>query len=396
MRRLWLGISMALAAAGAAADGSAPYPVAPAHGGVCNFAPAPRAGVVRLVAAGDIVLGNAYAVDDIPASWDERYFAGVRPVFADADLVFGNLEGALTGYNMTRKVTGSDKVFAFRFPPRYGELLRRTGFTHLNIANNHALDFGDTGFADTQKNLQAAGIAAVGVPGRIDTFASKGLKIALLGYTYQSSFNNLLDLNASAELVRQAKAQGAFVIVSFHGGAEGTPAAQHRDDHEVFLGEQRGNVVAFSRAMIDAGADLVIGHGPHVLRSAECYRGKPIVYSLGNFVGVGGLSNRQLASASALLRVDISTKGKVAELALVPVRLDDSKLPQLDPAYFGARLVNRLGTKALFAGQFLSFSVPAAGDAEFEHWYQAMVRGTPAVPKKVEPAPLETGAADGK
>ena len=258
---------------------------------------------VRIMLTGDIVLGNSFVVQDIPKDWDQRYFAGVRDVLKQANLVIGNLEGVLTEHLITRKTTGTGRQFAFRSPPRYASLLKEEGFGVLNVANNHAYDFGEVGVRDTLAALEQAKITTAGVLGEIKLLNILGLNIAVLGYSYASWFNSILDLTKSAELVQQAKAQGAYVIVTFHAGAEGSSAIWHADQEEMFMGENRGNTVAFSRAMIAAGADMVVGHGPHVLRAAECYQGKPIIYSLGNFVGVGGLSSQKFAAVSALLDV---------------------------------------------------------------------------------------------
>ena len=324
---------------------------------------------VRMVFGGDIVLGNSFVVEHIPQDWEERYFAGVRSILKNADVAVGNFEDTLTEHEKTSKNPGSGRQYAFRSPPHYAELLYREGFRVLNVANNHANDFGETGFKDTLNNLKRAGIAATGVRDEAATLSVRGLNIAVLGFTYSSRFNTVFELEQGAERVRQAKAGGAYVIVTFHAGAEGSPAIWHENADEQFMGENRGNTVAFSRAMIDAGADLVVGHGPHVLRAAECYQGRPIVYSLGNFVGVGGLSAKNFAAVSALLEVTVAVDGTLQNINLVPLRFNDQKLPQIDPQEFGTRLVNYLGTHALYAGTFIEFPVSGDSQKEFTAWF---------------------------
>lgn len=326
---------------------------------------------VRMVFGGDIVLGNNYVVDNIPASWDERYFAGVRGIIKDADIAFGNLEGVLSERGKTTKTPGGGRQFAFRMPSRYGALLRDEGFDIMNIANNHAYDFGDSGFRDTLKNLEASGISYVGPRDHLATLTVRGLNVAMLGFSYSSRFPSVFDLDESAERVRQAKAQGSFVIVTFHAGAEGPAAIWHENKDEMFFGENRGNVVIFARAMIDAGADLVVGHGPHVLRAVECYKDRPIAYSLGNFVGVGGLSAKKMAAVSALLEVTVNTDGVLQSLELVPLRFNEQKLPELDDREFGTRLVNQLGQRAKFKGTFVEFPVREIGNKAFERWLRS-------------------------
>jgi len=329
---------------------------------------------VRMVFGGDVVLGNNFLVDNIPASWDEQYFAGVRDILRKADLAFANLEGALGERGETTKDPSGGRQFAFRFPSRYAGLLKNEGFDVVNIANNHAYDFGESGFRDTQQNLESADIAFVGPRGRVASLKVGELRVAMLGYSYSPRYASVFELEEDAEQVRQAKAQGNYVIVTFHAGAEGPAAIWHEDKEEMFYGENRGNVVAFARAMVDAGADLVIGHGPHVLRAVECYKDKPIAYSLGNFVGVGGLSAKKIAAVSALLQVDVSDRGVVQNLALIPLRFSDHKLPEPDEREYGTRLVNHLGQNAMFKGDFVEFPVNSAGAKEFQRWFKAAQR----------------------
>jgi poly-gamma-glutamate capsule biosynthesis protein CapA/YwtB (metallophosphatase superfamily) len=327
--------------------------------------------VVRMVFGGDIVLGNSFVVEHIPKDWEDSYFAGVRSILKRSDIAIGNFEATLTNHAKTSKVTGSGRQYAFRSPPHYAELLYREGFRVLNIANNHANDFGDTGFKDTSNNLQNAGIAVAGVRDETATLTVRGLKIAVLGFTYNSRFNTLHEITEGAERVRAAKSNGAYVIVTFHAGAEGSPAIWHDDEDEEFMGENRGNTVAFSRAMIAAGADLVVGHGPHVLRAAECYQERPILYSLGNFVGVGGLSAKNFAAVSALLEVAVAQDGSLQSINLVPLRFTERKLPQVDPQEYGTRLVNYLGKHARYPGSFIEFPVNSDAQPEFASWLSA-------------------------
>lgn len=326
---------------------------------------------IRMVFGGDIVLGNSFVVEHIPKEWEELYFAGVRSILKGADVAFGNFEDTLTEHDKTSKTTGSGRQYAFRSPPHYAELMHQEGFKILNVANNHANDFGETGYKDTLNNLKAAGIAVAGIRDEAATLSVRGLNIAVLGFTYSSRFNTVFEIDEAAERVRQAKAKGEYVIVTFHAGAEGSPAIWHHNEDEAFMGENRGNTVAFSRAMIDAGADLVVGHGPHVLRAAECYRDKPIVYSLGNFVGVGGLSAKNFAAVSALLEVSVAVDGSLQKINLVPLRFNDQKLPQVDPQEYGTRLVNHLGKHALYKGTFLEFPVSADNQEAFAAWFSA-------------------------
>lgn len=323
---------------------------------------------VTLRFVGDLVLGNSHLVDNIPAEWDGMYFGQVEPYLKNADLTLGNLEGALTQHTKTLKVTGTGRSYAFRFPPRYAKLLKDTGFTALNVANNHARDFGEQGFADTGENLRQAAIAVVGLKGQFASLQVKGLRVGLVGFGFYPHQNMVQDLAAAGQLIAQAKAQSDYVVVTFHGGAEGDDAVFHGNSNEIFLGEDRGNAVAFSRAAIDAGADVVVGHGPHVLRAMECYQGRPIFHSLGNFVGVGGLSIRSMASMTAIGGVQLGSKGELLGLEFLPLRFSERKVPQRDEREDASHLVNWLADNARFSGQFLRVPANEAGRKALVDW----------------------------
>jgi hypothetical protein len=340
----------------------------------CTHPESGGADTIHMVFGGDVVLGNNFLVDDIPTSWDKEYFAGVRDLIGPADLAFANLEGVLGERGQTTKNPAGGHQFAFRFPARYAQLLKQEGFDVVNIANNHAFDFGESGLNDTQENLEKAGIAFVGPREHAASLKVGKLNVTMLGYGYSPRFGSIFELEQDAEQVRQAKARGDYVIVTFHAGAEGPAAVWHEYKEELFFGENRGNVVAFARAMVDAGADLVIGHGPHVLRAVECYKDKPIAYSLGNFVGVGGLSAKKMAAVSALLQVEVNEHGVVQGLSLVPLRFSDRKLPEPDAREYGTRLINHLGQNARFKGDFIEFPINSAGDKEFQRWFKAALR----------------------
>lgn len=324
---------------------------------------------IRMMFVGDLVFNNSFVNSDIPRSWDKEYFAGVQSLLARSDLNFGNLEGALTERKDSMKTPSADgHVFAFSYPPRYAQLLRDEGFKAVIVANNHAYDFRYEGYLDTLHYLKEAGIQAVGPRDGYATFDLRGLKVAMLGFTYNAKFNSIFELKRDAELVRQAKAQGNFVVVTFHAGAEGPPAIWHNNEDEMFLGENRGNSVAFARAMVDAGADIIVGVGPHVVRAAECYHDKPIIYSLGNFIGIGGLSTKRVSAVSLLLEIAVGQDGKLQQIGLTPLRFDERKLAQVDNKEFATRLVNHLGQHARYQGDFIEFPVRPEAQTEFEAW----------------------------
>lgn len=339
--------------------------------GACqsDASPAP-AETVTLKAVGDIVLGNNWPGGGWPAGYEQDTPRRLQRVLGDADAVFGNFEGALTTHNVSPKRPRPGAVFAFRMPPRFASLLRDAGFNVMNIANNHTSDFGPIGFRDTRSNLAQAGILIVGEPDRIALQKIGDVTLAWIGFSYLSSHNRVDDLDKLAELVRQARSQADLVIVSMQAGAEGSEALRVRDRDEIFLGENRGNTFAFARRAIDLGADLVIGHGPHVLRGMECYRGKLIAYSLGNFAGYGSFSIQRAAAITAVLEVRLAKDRTTLGFNVIPLRFDDDRLPEIDEQNLAHYLINDLSRRPPLNGS-IHLPVAVDGEAIYRRWLDA-------------------------
>lgn len=374
-RPLWVTLSLVVLVnfcvpgSGAAAHDITPAPdKCPAPVTMQSISRAP----VTLRFVGDLVLGNNHIVENIPQEWERLYFAGVEGYLKTADASIGNLEGVLTRHTKTLKATGSGRAYAFRFPPHYASVLRQAGFRALNVANNHSNDFGDIGFADTLQNLRKASIEVAGLKGEYAILNVNDLKIAVIGFGFYPRQNMIQDLAGATQLISRAKAEAQYVIATFHGGAEGDDAIRQDNESESYLGEDRGNAVAFGRAAIDAGADVVVGHGPHVLRSIECYKGKPIFHSLGNFVGVGGLSIRGFASLSAIAGVQLDQRGELLAIEFLPVVFSERKVPLPDKREFSSHLVNWLGRNARYPGQFLEIPADVSSLKDFQAWIASL------------------------
>ena len=216
--------------------------------------------------------------------------------------MLGNLEGTLATDGSSKCGSSSDNCFAFRAPPAYARVLRDAGFTVLNLANNHALDYGPSGQAQTVAALDHAGLRHTGRPGESAVLRIGKITVAVIGFAPYAWANDLRDIPGAVELVRKADAKADVVVVTMHAGAEGSDHQHVRPGIETYLGENRGNEVAFGHAVVNAGADLVIGHGPHVLRALEWYHGRLIAYSLGDFLGNGTLSIRDPAVSARCSR----------------------------------------------------------------------------------------------
>jgi hypothetical protein len=323
--------------------------------------------VVTLRAVGDIVLGNNWPTGGWPPDYEQTTPRRMKRVIGEADVVFGNFEGALTTHNESTKVPRGTSVFAFRMPPRFAQILAGAGFNVMAIANNHTFDFGPVGYADTRKHLAAAGMLLVGEPREVVFQTVHGVKLAWIGFSHIPRHNYIGDLERLEALMREARAQADLVIVSMQAGAEGNEALRVRDQNEVFLSEQRGNTFAFARRAVDLGADLVIGHGPHVLRGMECYKGKLIAYSLGNFIGYGTLSTRRAAALSAVLEVKLGRNRETLGFQVTPLRFDEERLPEFDPENLALHLINDLSRRPPLNGT-VRLPVSNEGEAGYRRW----------------------------
>src|SRR4029077_16613340 len=177
------------------------------------------------------------------------------------------------------------------------------------LANTHAHDFGDIGEQQTISALRHRDVAETGRPGEITTLDVPGARVAFVGFAPYPWAASLTDLYSARALVRRAKRTANVVVVSIHAGAEGAARTPTPVGTETFLGENRGNSRAFAHAAIDAGADLVVGSGPHVLRGVELYKNTAIAYSLGNLAGFHNFATGGNLSLSGIVRVTINTDG---------------------------------------------------------------------------------------
>ena len=157
--------------------------------------------------------------------------------------------------------------------------------------------------------LHRAGIAQTGMPGEITIMHVKDFRIAFLGFAPYPNTGSLTDLPAARRLIHRASEKADLVVVAIHAGAEGTAALHLTGGEETYLGEDRGNPEAFAHMAVDAGADLVLGSGPHVLRAMELYHDRLIAYSLGNFAGYHNFTVEGVLGESVVLHVTLAADG---------------------------------------------------------------------------------------
>lgn len=313
---------------------------------------------VTLEWVGDIALSTQRG---LPPGGLRRALGPVQTLLRHADLTLGNLEGTLsTGGASKCGGIGGGTCFAFQAPPGVAGELRALGFDLVNQANNHSLDYGASGRRQTFAALHRAHVAHTGMPGEVTISTVGSTRVAFVGFAPYSYDANLLDIPAARRLIRRARSQAALVVAIIHAGAEGADRLHTPGGSEYYLGENRGDPRAFAHAAIDAGASIVLGSGPHVIRGMERYRNRLIAYSLGDFVGYHTLADGGVLSDSAILRVTLGHGGRVLGGRWIPIELVDG-LPRPDPSRASVRLVNEL-SRADFPGH--RFSLAPNGDFE--------------------------------
>ncbi|WP_224368504.1 CapA family protein [Hyalangium versicolor] len=305
--------------------------------------PAPPAEArVRIRATGDVMLGTTVPEGHLPPEGPDGVITGVRSLLEDADLTFVNLEGPLCDGGTTNKCRSPKGCYAFRSPTAYGQALKDAGVDVVSTANNHSGDFGEECRRETEGTLDRLGIAWSGPPGSVATLERNGLRIGLVAFHTSASCNHLNNLPVAKELVRAVAATHDLVIVSFHGGAEGAKAVHVPPGKEKFMGEDRGDLRAFTHAVVDAGAHLVLGHGPHVARAMEFYKGRLIAYSMGNFATYGRFTLTGAQGLGMVLEVELDRAGRFLSGRILPTRQQGEGLPVPDPKNGVISLVRKL------------------------------------------------------
>ena len=317
-------------------SGTAPAVTTP----VVPAAPDPAVAKTELTIAwvGDTVLASKYGT---PPNAGRGSLVEVSPQLRSADLAFGNLEETLSALPDT-KCGSSPNCFAFEAPPAFSRNLKAAGFDVMNVANNHGDDFGPAGQRSTERALRRVGIAWAGRPGTITIIRRKGVRVAFLGFAPYRWASRLEHIAAAKRLVERAASKADLVVVAIHAGSEGSTATHVPHGTEIFLGENRGNSRRFAHAVIDAGADLVVGSGPHVIRGVERYHARLIAYSAGNFAGYKNFGTGGTLSLSAIVRVTLRGDGGLVGGRWISLRLDGDALPHLDPTNASAHLVAQL------------------------------------------------------
>ena len=289
---------------------------------------------LTVIGVGDIMMGTNYpSPGSLPPDDGKYLFDDVKEILSDADITCGNLEGTLLDRGGTPKKCrdSSGNCYSFRMPVRYAEYLKDAGFDFMNLANNHGGDMGIEGRKSTYETLEKNEIEYAGTLDYPTTVLEKdGIKYGFAGFAPNNGTNSINNLKKAGQIISELKEQADIVIVFFHGGAEGTSAQHVGGYSETFLGENRGNVREFAHAVIDAGADVVFGSGPHVTRAIELYSSRFIAYSLGNFCTYDKFDLRGVTGLSPIIKIFINRKGEFVKGEITAVKQIKRGIPVID------------------------------------------------------------------
>lgn len=298
---------------------------------------------LNIAMTGDVMMGTTFPSIMLPANDGRDLFRDAKDVLVSADLTLGNLEGAICNGGRSTKGTGPNS-YAFRTPTSYGHLLKEAGYDFMSMANNHANDFGLEGIESTERVLQQQDILYSGIAGRVEStiIERKGLTIGLCAFGHNSYTLKHTDLNTVGRIVDELVSCCDLVIVSFHGGAEGRTKNHLPYGPETFLGENRGSLRQLAHFCIDHGADIVYGHGPHVVRAMEVYKGRFIAYSLGNFCTPYNVSLTGISGYAPVVEINIRPDGSFIDGKIHSFLQTRGVGPRHDPAESVAREIRSL------------------------------------------------------
>jgi len=301
---------------------------------------------ISIASVGDMMIGTDYPQNHLPDDDGVSFLSNVAPIISAADIAIGNLEGVLLdGGEPGKKCSNPNACYLFRSPTRYAKHYKDAGFDMMSLANNHARDFGEEGRSSSMEALAAHGILQSGRAWTTAVLQHDELTVAYLAYAVTKNSNMLLDYELAFLWIAAHAEIYDIVVVTFHGGAEGADVTHVPFAEEEYYNEPRGDVVWFARGAVDAGADLVVGHGPHVVRGMERYKDRLIAYSLGNFATYYGISVAGIKGIAPILTTTLDGNGVFIEGHITSTIQLRPAGPSIDEKQRALSLIRRLSAE---------------------------------------------------
>jgi len=287
---------------------------------------------ISIIGVGDIMMGTNFPKASYLPPRGTNLLDSVSHILSDADVTFGNLEGVLLdGGGDPKKCKNPDACYLFRSPEYMALHLVDAGFDVLSVANNHTGDFGIPGRENTAKVLDSLQLHFAGTlekPHAI--FTIDETSYGFVAFSPNRGTVSIHDMVVAKSIVEKLDSLTDIVIVSFHGGAEGKDHQHLTRETETYYGEDRGNVYEFSHSLVDAGADVIFGHGPHVSRAIEVYNDRFIAYSLGNFCTYARFNLKGPNGIAPIVRVNMLKDGTFVGGKIYPIKQVGSGMPVID------------------------------------------------------------------
>jgi poly-gamma-glutamate capsule biosynthesis protein CapA/YwtB (metallophosphatase superfamily) len=297
----------------------------------------PKNDTISIIGVGDIMFGTNYPTSPNYLPQNNNYKSLIEPVVSiikDADLTFGNNEGTFSNKpEYAKHCNDPEWCYRFSMPEDYVNAYHYGGFDVVSVANNHLHDLGDYGKNNTVRVLKEAGLHFAGLTShQTDTFTMDGIKYGFCAFAPNDGTCLITDYELLKRTVKKLKEECQIVIVSFHGGAEGSKHEHLTRDYEYFLGQNRGNVYKFAHTAVDAGADIVFGHGPHVTRAVEVYKNRFIAYSMGNFCTYRRFNINGVSGIAPIIKVYVNGNGEFIKGKITATYQDKMTGTKLDPS----------------------------------------------------------------
>jgi hypothetical protein len=278
---------------------------------------------ITITGVGDIMFGTLYPSPGFlpPRNNPRHLIETLIDTLRSSDITFGNLEGSFLNDGLPyKKCRDTTICYLFRMPEKYAALFADAGFNIVSLANNHFGDFGWQAASRTKKLLDSLSINYAGLTDHpYSIFKKDSVLYGFCAFSPTAGSININDIAEAEAIVKLLSGECDIVIVSFHGGAEGADFQRVPKTNEIFYGESRGNVYDFAHRMIDCGADVVFGHGPHVTRAVEVYKERFISYSLGNFCTYGRFNLQGPNGYAPVVKLKVDSTGKFLSGRIIPV-----------------------------------------------------------------------------
>ncbi|MBO6027185.1 MAG: CapA family protein [Bacteroidales bacterium] len=297
---------------------------------------------ITIVAVGDVMLGTIFPkVSDLAdEATSEAFFSEVKPYFEDADIVFCNMEGVFAD-----SLVKECKMFCFGMPSTYVKYYMDAGFNLISVGNNHSNDFRTYGRENTAKILDQNQLHWAGYQSKPKTmFTLNGVRYGFCAFSPNSYIASLHDYKNVKAIVQELDSLCDVVIVSMHCGGEGTAYQHVTRKADYYIEQNRGNAYEFAHMVIDAGADVVLGHGPHVTRGVEVYDDRFIAYSMGNFATYSQIKTHGRLGIAPIFRIRMDGKtGAFIDAQIIPTYQPQPNTgPKVDTAMQAIKIIQEL------------------------------------------------------